>query len=69
MPWPPQPLDITTNGPVPPPSLPPPPQFAKALGVELDLTAKGLGVRSRRYAMLVEDQIIKVRASTQGIHV
>ncbi len=32
-------------------------QFAKALGVELDLADKGLGLRSRRYAMLVEDQV------------
>ena len=41
--------------------LPPVPQFAKALGIDLDLTDKGLGVRSRRYAMLVEDQVVKVR--------
>eukprot|EP00873_Tetraselmis_striata_P013973 jgi/Tetstr1/434237/TSEL_023347.t1 len=33
--------------------------FAKALGVELDLQDKGLGVRSRRYAMLLEDGVIK----------
>ena len=45
------------------PPRPPVPQFAKALGVELDLTDKGLGVRSRRYAMLVEDQVVKVRQS------
>lgn len=32
-------------------------QFAKALGVELDLTDKGLGVRSRRYALLADDQV------------
>lgn len=30
-------------------------QLAKALGLELDLTARGLGVRSQRYAMIVED--------------
>ena len=29
--------------------------LAKALGLELDLTARGLGVRSQRYAMVVED--------------
>ncbi|MEM9329858.1 MAG: peroxiredoxin [Pseudomonadota bacterium] len=29
--------------------------FAKALGMELDLTERGLGVRSMRYAMIVED--------------
>lgn len=33
--------------------------FTKALGVELDLTDKGLGLRSRRYAMVVEDQVVK----------
>jgi peroxiredoxin len=30
-------------------------EFAKALGMDLDLTARGLGMRSRRYAMIVED--------------
>jgi len=29
--------------------------FTKAIGVDLDLVEKGLGVRSRRYAMLVDD--------------
>ena len=29
--------------------------FTKALGLELDLTAAGMGVRSQRYAMIVED--------------
>ena len=33
--------------------------FTKALGLELDLTAKGLGVRSQRYSMLVEDGVVK----------
>jgi len=28
--------------------------FTKALGLELDLTARGLGVRSQRYAMVVD---------------
>ena len=30
-------------------------QFAKALDLELDLVERGLGVRSRRYSMVVED--------------
>jgi len=30
-------------------------EFAKALGKDLDLTEHGLGMRSRRYAMVVED--------------
>lgn len=29
--------------------------FTKALGLELDLTARGLGVRSQRFAMVVDD--------------
>ena len=28
--------------------------FAKATGLTLDLTARGMGVRSQRYSMLVE---------------
>ena len=30
-------------------------EFARAAGLELDLVARGLGVRSQRYAMVVED--------------
>lgn len=30
-------------------------QFTQALGLELDLTARGMGVRSQRFAMVVED--------------
>ncbi|MEL6374104.1 MAG: peroxiredoxin [Pseudomonadota bacterium] len=33
--------------------------FAKALGLEIDLTERGLGVRSQRYSMLVEDAVVK----------
>jgi peroxiredoxin (alkyl hydroperoxide reductase subunit C) len=29
--------------------------FTKALGLELDLTARGLGIRSQRYALVVDD--------------
>lgn len=29
--------------------------FAKALGLELDLTARGMGVRSQRYALVAQD--------------
>lgn len=32
--------------------------FTQALGVTLDLSDKGLGVRSRRYALLAEDGVI-----------
>ena len=33
--------------------------FTKALGLELDLTAGGMGLRSRRYSMVVDDGIVK----------
>ncbi len=33
--------------------------FAKVLGLELDLTARGMGVRTQRYSMLVEDGVVK----------
>ena len=33
--------------------------FARALGLELDLTKGGLGVRSKRYAMLVDNGVVK----------
>jgi peroxiredoxin (alkyl hydroperoxide reductase subunit C) len=29
------------------------------MGIELDLTARGFGVRSDRYAMIVEDGVVK----------
>ncbi|MEM7712578.1 MAG: peroxiredoxin [Cyanobacteria bacterium P01_A01_bin.68] len=34
-------------------------EFAKAAGLELDLTGKGLGMRSQRYAMVIEDGTVK----------
>jgi peroxiredoxin len=33
--------------------------FTKALGLELDLTANGMGIRSKRYSMLVDDGTVK----------
>jgi peroxiredoxin len=33
--------------------------FTKALGLDADLSAGGLGIRSRRYSMLVEDGVVK----------
>ena len=35
-------------------------ELAKALGVEMDLTARGMGVRSQRYSMLVDDGVVKI---------
>lgn len=34
-------------------------EFAKATGLTLDLTARGMGVRSQRYSMLVVDGVVK----------
>ena len=34
--------------------------FAKAIGLDMDGTGFGLGVRSKRYAMLVEDGVVRV---------
>jgi peroxiredoxin len=33
--------------------------YTRKLGLELDLTAKGMGVRSQRYAMIVDDGVVK----------
>ena len=34
-------------------------KFTKAIGAEVDKSAKGLGVRSNRYTMLVEHDVVK----------
>jgi len=34
--------------------------FARAAGLDYDASASGLGVRSKRYAMLVEDGVVKL---------
>ncbi len=33
--------------------------FTSAIGMELDLTERGLGIRSKRYAMLVKDGMVE----------
>jgi glutaredoxin/glutathione-dependent peroxiredoxin len=33
--------------------------FAKAIGLSVDLGERGLGTRSQRYAMVVEDGVVK----------
>lgn len=42
--------------------------FTRAIGTELDLSDKpvGLGVRSRRYALLAEDGVVKVLNLEEG---
>lgn len=35
-------------------------EFAKKLGLDIDLTVRGLGIRSKRYSMLVDDGVVKV---------
>ena len=34
-------------------------EYTKKLGLELDLTARNMGVRSTRYSMLVDDGVVK----------
>lgn len=34
-------------------------EFTKALGLDIDLSAGGLGVRSKRYAAIVDDGVVK----------
>ncbi len=33
--------------------------FAKAIGLTVDLTERGLGLRSRRYAMIIDNGVVK----------
>lgn len=35
-------------------------EFTKAIGLELDMIARGWGIRSRRYSMLVDDGVVKL---------
>ncbi|MFM7785719.1 MAG: redoxin family protein, partial [Gammaproteobacteria bacterium] len=40
--------------------------FTKALGLVLDATGFGMGIRSQRFAMIVEDGVVKHLAVEQG---
>ncbi|MCO5549390.1 hypothetical protein L7F22_002861 [Adiantum nelumboides] len=41
-------------------------KYTHALGLELDLSEKGLGIRSRRFALLVDNLVVKVANIEQG---
>lgn len=41
-------------------------EFTKALGLEMDLTGAGLGIRSRRYAMVLQDGVVTELAVEEG---
>ena len=34
-------------------------KFTKAIGAEVDKSAKGLGIRSNRYTMLLDNEVVK----------
>jgi peroxiredoxin len=34
-------------------------EFAKKIGLEIDLSARGLGIRSKRYSMIVDNGVVK----------
>ncbi|HXF55925.1 MAG TPA: peroxiredoxin [Hyphomicrobiaceae bacterium] len=35
-------------------------EFARKIGLDIDLSARGLGVRSKRYAMAVDDGVVRI---------
>ncbi len=41
-------------------------EFVKALGLEIDLTSRGLGVRAQRFSMLIEDGVVKTLNIEEG---
>jgi glutaredoxin/glutathione-dependent peroxiredoxin len=40
--------------------------FTKAMGLELDLTAKGMGVRCQRFSLLVDNGVVK-QVNIEGV--
>jgi peroxiredoxin (alkyl hydroperoxide reductase subunit C) len=40
--------------------------FAQAMGLELDLTARGMGVRSQRYALVAENGVVTFLGVEEG---
>ena len=41
-------------------------EFTKAMGLEFDLSARGLGVRSQRYALVAEDGVVTTLRVDEG---
>ena len=41
-------------------------EFTKAMGLEFDLSARGLGVRSQRYALVAEDGVVTTLNVDEG---
>ena len=41
-------------------------EFTRAMGLEFDLSARGLGVRSQRYALVAEDGVVKTLNVDEG---
>ena len=41
-------------------------EFTKAIGLEFDLSARGLGVRSQRYALVAEDGVVTTLNVDEG---
>jgi glutaredoxin/glutathione-dependent peroxiredoxin len=41
--------------------------FTKAVGLEVDLSGGGLGVRSKRYAMVIEDGVVTELSLEEGL--
>jgi peroxiredoxin len=42
-------------------------EFTKALGLEVDLTGGGLGIRSKRYALLLDDGVVTDLSVEEGL--
>ena len=41
-------------------------EFSRAMGLELDLVARGLGMRSQRYALIAEDGVVTFLGVEEG---
>lgn len=41
-------------------------EFTRAMGLEFDLSARGLGMRSQRYALVAEDGVVKTLHVDEG---